>query len=144
MGGITTEMGGITTEMDGITTEMDGMTKGDMMKRIVLFLAALLLLSVPLMAATAAWTQPGDTLANIQAYVYTLTVNGAAPVTLVATCVQPVTTNPVACTAPVTLPVVAPGATVTFALTATDSLGSSVSAPLVLVMPTTPTGLGIH
>jgi hypothetical protein len=56
---------------------------------------------------TASWTQPGDTLANIQAeYVWDLKIDAAAPVKLVVTCVAPVAPAvDVKCTAPITLPV---------------------------------------
>lgn len=111
------------------------------MKQLLMLLIALSLGTALSAASTLGWTQPGDTLVNVQAYTYTLTVNAGAPITLVATCVQPVTTNPVTCSAPIATPPVGSDSLI---LTAKDAFGSTPSAPLVGVMPSAPTGLTVQ
>jgi hypothetical protein len=113
------------------------------MKRTVLLFAALVVLgtsSAVAQAATLSWIQPTDPLATVQTYVYTLVVNGGAPVTLVATCVQPIATTPVSCTAPVAA---VPIGADTLVLTVTGALGSA-AATLSGTKPGVPTGLKVQ
>lgn len=101
------------------------------MKRLLtrfLLLALVLvpsLLSAQTIARTLSWQQPGDTLANIQAYTYTAQVDTATATILTPNCVSGIpATNPVTCSAPIVF--VAGAHTIT--LTAINGFGSATAS----------------
>jgi hypothetical protein len=119
------------------------------------FLLAILLCGIGAAASaqtvsqTLAWTQPSDTLVNIQNYAFTLVVTPAAgtagaPLLLTAACVAPPApaTIGAACSAPL-VSVVPAGASLVLTATATPSAtetsaGSTSSAPYVFLPPSAP------
>lgn len=108
------------------------------MKKILLTLTFLTVASLAQAATvvdTLTWTQPNDTIANVNTYVFSLTLDTAAPVQVTATCATAgVNVN---CSTPITL---TPG-NHTITLTATDAAGSA-SGSLSYVAPPLPTTPG--
>lgn len=96
----------------------------------------LLLLASPVKAQTVttsvAWEQDGDTLTNINQYVYTFKIDSAAPVQLTQACT--LVGTQVTCNAPITMTTNAPHS---IALTATNGAGSATTTANY-VPPTAP------
>jgi hypothetical protein len=125
----------------------------DVLRALALAIGLLVLLATPVHVQTTTqtlnWTQPSDTLVNIQGYTfsYTFTLNGTgngAAIALKATCVAlgaPATSG-ASCSAPLTT-TLAVGSVLT--LTATDAYGSTSAQPFTFagMAPGTPSNISV-